>query len=264
MTRTRLAQAFLVVVGATILVGCAPDSTRPMTGPPSASTTELPHPESYSQITVLNPGQWPPQLRLQAGSWADFGWAAVNVRSQMYWGPVANCGDDAPQRRFGQQSDGSYALTQAPPYPVAATVTVYPPPSEVSGSRIKAYMITLHDFWEGAPGASNAVEDTTSQTVCLDAPTPPPPPPLNASISGPSSITPDGYCSWYGSVSGGTPPYSLAWTRNGEEVSTSSSYTAGTPGGYFWLQFAVTDAYGRTANGSLSVAEDADAAQCPW
>ncbi len=257
MTSRRLARALLVVVTPPILVSCTAESSRP-TGPLSAST--LPHPDPSSHVTVLNPGQWPPQLKLEAVSWADFGWGTANVRSYMYWGPVANCGDAAPQRRFGQQSDGSYA--QGPP---PQTVTAFPPANEVTGSRITAYMWTRHVFFEGSAYDGGYYEEyITGDTLCLDAPTPPPAPPLTASISGPSSISPDGYCSWYGSASGGASPYTLTWTRNGEAVSSSSSYTAETPGGYFGLQFAVMDAYGRTASASLFVAEDANGVSCPF
>jgi len=65
-------------------------------------------------------------------------------------------------------------------------------------------------------------------------------------------------------ASGGVPPYTYAWTRNGEVVSTGSSYTAETQGGWFSLQVTVTDAPGTTVIRSLSVSEDPASGTCPF
>src|SRR5258706_12594443 len=138
MTSRRLARALLVVVTPPILVSCTAESSRP-TGPLSASA--LPHPDPSSHVTVLNPGQWPPQLKLEAVSWADFGWGTANVRSYMYWGPVANCGDAAPQRRVGPQSDGPYA--QGPP---PQTATAFPPADAGTRTRITRELSTRRGF----------------------------------------------------------------------------------------------------------------------
>src|SRR5882672_9425534 len=241
-----------------VVLSCTSEPSRSI-GPITADG-ELSHPEPYSQISRLNPGQWPPQLQIEAGSFSEFGWQNVNVRSQMWWGSVNQCTDDVPQRRFGQQSDGSYAIG-----PPTQRVFAYPPAAEVTGNRVKVYVSTLHDYFAGTPYNSYAEEYTTDASDCIDAPPgTPPPPALTASISGPNVISSEGYCTWYGSASGGVQPYTYAWTRNGELVSTGSSYTAETQGGWFSLQLTVTDAPGTTVIRSLSVSEDPAAGTCPF
>jgi hypothetical protein len=62
-----------------------------------------------------------------------------------------------------------------------------------------------------------------------------------ASISGPDLPLNGEYGSWSASASGGTTPYSYAWYRNGELVSTSSSYADYVGSSEFGLRVVVTD-----------------------
>lgn len=46
---------------------------------------------------------------------------------------------------------------------------------------------------------------------------------ITASILGPSSMQPDAECLFSASVSGGTPPYTFQWWRDGVQVGTGES-----------------------------------------
>lgn len=82
-------------------------------------------------------------------------------------------------------------------------------------------------------------------------------PQLGAVISGPNTVGPDQICSWRGTESGGQPPYSFQWTRDGQVVSTSTSYTnAGGETAGFDLILNVTDGVGRSIGTNASVTID--------
>lgn len=70
---------------------------------------------------------------------------------------------------------------------------------------------------------------------------------LNTSIPGASLIGPSSYCSWSVAQSGGQPPYTYQWKRNGSIVSYGQGYSVGPAGSSgFLLELFVTDAIGRT------------------
>ena len=77
--------------------------------------------------------------------------------------------------------------------------------------------------------------------------------PLSVSINGPSYAIANTTQTWSASASGGTPPYSYRWYRNGVQVSTASSYTANVGTSNFYLQLSVTDAASTTKSASLNV-----------
>lgn len=57
--------------------------------------------------------------------------------------------------------------------------------------------------------------DIDREPLCRPPPDPPEPlPPGSVNISGPSSVTPDDMCTYFGSASGGTPPYTYYWYKN--------------------------------------------------
>ena len=83
---------------------------------------------------------------------------------------------------------------------------------------------------------------------------------LNVSISGPGSITNGWECTWYSSVSGGTPPYIYHWSTTGM-ISTgpdSASYFTGYKAVSTWgsLDLLVTDALGRQRWAPSRIIED--------
>jgi aqualysin 1 len=82
-------------------------------------------------------------------------------------------------------------------------------------------------------------------------------PNLTGAISGPASLGPLAYCTWYFEKSGGQPPYSVQWYRDGAPVTTGDSYSvsAGESQG-FSLFALVTDGVGRTASQQLQVSVD--------
>lgn len=64
---------------------------------------------------------------------------------------------------------------------------------------------------------------------------------VNADIGGPDVPLAGSEGTWYGGASGGSSPYSYAWYRNGQLVSTSSSYSANVGSEEFGLRLVVTD-----------------------
>jgi hypothetical protein len=64
---------------------------------------------------------------------------------------------------------------------------------------------------------------------------------MHATISGPDVPVSGSIGTWTGSVSGGSAPYTYAWYKNGELVSTSSSYSANVGSSEFGLRLVVTD-----------------------
>jgi subtilisin len=86
-----------------------------------------------------------------------------------------------------------------------------------------------------------------------------PPPAPTVDIGGPTVVNASSYCSWWASVSGGTPPFTYEWTRDWAVVSTSEWYNATTPGGNFTLTLSVTDANNQTGVKQIWVSEAS-----PW
>jgi len=96
---------------------------------------------------------------------------------------------------------------------------------------------------------------------------PPPPPPLSSvSIDGPTQIQPGATCTWYASVSDGTPPYTYYWTNDGGFVGNDYSYTgskgAGSTSSSFTVGLRVTDATGRQGDHQTTVYENSSAPVC--
>lgn len=72
-------------------------------------------------------------------------------------------------------------------------------------------------------------------------------PTFNATIAGPSTVGPYSSCSWTAEKSGGQPPYSVQWKRDGVLVSTGDTYSV-FPAGFsgFLLEMTAVDGVGRT------------------
>jgi len=68
------------------------------------------------------------------------------------------------------------------------------------------------------------------------------PSPPTATIPPPYNVPPWGFCQWSAGASGGIPPYSYQWWKNGVLVGTSSSYFFEVDSGNFFLELKVTDA----------------------
>ena len=68
------------------------------------------------------------------------------------------------------------------------------------------------------------------------------PSPPTATIPPPYNVPPWGFCQWNAGATGGIPPYSYQWWKNGVLVGTSSSYFFEVDSGNFFLELKVTDA----------------------
>jgi hypothetical protein len=101
--------------------------------------------------------------------------------------------------------------------------------------------------------------------VCPTPPPPPPPPPpvLSVYMTGPSDVQPYSNCLFMAQTSGGTEPYSWAWTADGAPVGNGSSWyrhSAGTT--LFNLTVVVTDATGAEVGSETSVTVSSGAPEC--
>lgn len=77
--------------------------------------------------------------------------------------------------------------------------------------------------------------------------------PMSVSIEGSMTVPPNQCCYYWSNVSGGTPPYSYRWYKNGNVVGTQSDVTIWTGGSNFTLALYVTPASGATASDAKSI-----------
>lgn len=70
------------------------------------------------------------------------------------------------------------------------------------------------------------------------------PPALQVGWTGPSVIRKNASCTWIGSVTGGTSPWTLRWTKDGVLVSSTNKWQGGS-GANFLLRFTVTSGDGQ-------------------
>ena len=82
-------------------------------------------------------------------------------------------------------------------------------------------------------------------------------------IFGPSRVKPNTTCMWWPSVSGGTPPFTYDWYRNGAWISSDEYAYIQTGSATFTLRLDVADHYQQTASKSKSVTVSSSAQQCP-
>ena len=84
-------------------------------------------------------------------------------------------------------------------------------------------------------------------------------PPLVVSLVGPSVIGPASSCSWSAIVSGGQPPFSYVWHRDGVFAGSSTSYNVSPAGNAdFSIDVTVTDGVGRVNGAGLGITIDPD------
>ena len=79
------------------------------------------------------------------------------------------------------------------------------------------------------------------------------PPPLSAYISGSTQAAPNQSCSYYGSASGGTPPYSYEWYVNGASYGSGQWLWYYNFGWDYDVDLVVTDAAGTVRGAWLHV-----------
>jgi hypothetical protein len=126
----------------------------------------------------------------------------------------------------------------------AGWVTVYAPgkrPIGYSYSRNGGY-VTFH-----------VVVDKAAPKVVAFEPEPTPPP--SVTISGTSEMQAYSWCQWSAPASGGTPPYSYAWTVDGQPAGDDSDmFTHAAGSSSFTIAVTVTDAGGRVTSDDHEVA----------
>ena len=92
----------------------------------------------------------------------------------------------------------------------------------------------------------------------------PPPPPLSVSIDGPSPVPPNVFCFYASVVSGGVPPYSYTWKRNGAWIGDGPDVSVWTAndGPNFALSLEVWDGIGTLQSTQRTIAVSAGAQEC--
>jgi len=102
---------------------------------------------------------------------------------------------------------------------------------------------------------------TVRKPIC---PSPPPPLPAGSVVItfGPSMVEPNTSCWYEGTASGGTPPYSLVWRKNGFTIGTGEGLLVETGTSSFQLELNATDANGRSGWDVLSVTVSPEAGPC--
>jgi hypothetical protein len=160
----------------------------------------------------------------------------------------------------------AYAYVRATLNGTTSTHSVFDPSDSYSGEYVRSdaswSLQGGPDCYSQASASINSVALGISYSV-FDENYQCPPPPLKVSISGPSYDSIYGYdchyLTWTASASGGVPPYSYQWYRNGYPVGSGSSYSEYICGSNYnyWESFTIsvtaTDAASSQASNSLSV-----------
>ena len=93
-----------------------------------------------------------------------------------------------------------------------------------------------------------------------------PPNELTVSISGPASVKPNAWCTWWGDASGGTTPYTFKWYKDAAllktEVGSSSELTINTGSANFVLKLEATDSGSGSGNSTKTVTVTSSAMEC--
>jgi hypothetical protein len=89
-----------------------------------------------------------------------------------------------------------------------------------------------------------------------------PPPITSVTIDGPDFVKPNAICSWFASASGGTPPYTFMWYKNGVYQTTGSELTLNTESSGFTLRLDVTDSQQQTGSTTMVVTVNSGAMEC--
>lgn len=89
------------------------------------------------------------------------------------------------------------------------------------------------------------------------------PPISSVSIGGPSRVKPNTTCMWWATVSGGTPPYTYSWYRNGYPVGNGDYVYVATGTTNFTMALTVQDRYEQTGSASRGITVTSSALNCP-
>jgi hypothetical protein len=145
------------------------------------------------------------QLTLFAYAQNECDAGQVLVQADMYWGGVNDCSESVPHTVYGYPPYTGY---QGAAYAVGssyASVSRTAIPS--GGTKIKAVMVSLHRFYEGAAYASSFTEHTRTTTFCADRVTTP----VSVTASSPGYVDAPGTYSATASPAGGNGTYTYQW-----------------------------------------------------
>ena len=99
--------------------------------------------------------------------------------------------------------------------------------------------------------------------VTSDFGPPPPPPPLTTvMINGPSDVRENDFCTWFATVSDGTPPYSYSWLKGASPVGSGPVLTMETGTNGFTLKLTITDSGERVGSDTRNVTVTPTAQEC--
>ena len=139
---------------------------------------------------------------------------------------------------------------------------------ELLGDGSQAWAVGVNWGSQGAFSPMYAVLNelfvTAPANGILDPTTSPPPAGPSTSIAGKSVVKPNAPCIWTASISGGVPPFSSVWFKNGaviaqDVLTVTTSFAANGV-----LQFQAVDLYGRGSTSSRNVSVSANAQVCQY
>lgn len=88
------------------------------------------------------------------------------------------------------------------------------------------------------------------------------PPITSVTIGGMSQVPPNESCTWWASVSGGTPPYTYNWYAQGNWQGSWSYVTVATGTSNFTLTLLVQDSRGKTGSANKAITVTSMAPDC--
>lgn len=148
--------------------------------------------------------------------------------------------DDGPNGDQDYTSRFTGTSASAPQVAVAAAL-LYSADGSLTGSAVRSKILGSAAYW-GRSDDFGAGKLNVGAALRL-----------TASISGPSFVYANQTQTWSATVSGGFKPYDYTWFRDGQIVSTSTSYSGNTGSSDFQLQLEVTDALNASAGDDLYV-----------
>jgi hypothetical protein len=163
-------------------------------------------------------------------------------------------------RDFDNVPDADAGTSMSSPMVAGVTALTWAARPWWTAANVRSYMqTTAHDL--GHPSYSGyGLIDACAAVNCGSggggSSLPPP------DIVGPDTVEPDVWCSYEANASGGTPPYTFTWYRNGVSLGTGQWMDVYTTTSSFDLRVDVTDSQGAAGSNTMDVTVTASADPC--
>ena len=150
-----------------------------------------------------------------------------DVRTTELTGRNRAC-DDGPNGDVDYTSTFS-GTSAAAPQVAAAAALLYSVDLNRTESTVRSMLLDNADYW-GRSDDFGAGKLNVGNAISV-----------KASIEGPTEVYSYKECTWHANATGGNPPYSFAWYRDGLQVDNDATYTGNTGTADFLLEVLVTD-----------------------